>query len=212
MTSTSLRGVLLFTILSFALGGQSLDAATSKTITREFATDDLKTLELDVTTAEVDIEVYDGDNVQVEVTLEAHRRFFGLRAGSVDDIELEVRQSPDKLFLGLDQKNLDQHWVLLVPGQLAMIVHVNIGDVDIQKVKNNLDMEVGVGSIQVDVIEAVFRDIHVATGVGDATIQGMQNRADHKRSVVSASATYRGEGTHHVDIQLGVGDVKLRNE
>lgn len=187
-------------------------AATTKTITQSFEVEDLQRLALDVSVVEMTIEIVEGDTVELEIELEAQRRFFGLRAGSVDNVELEIHRSPSTLSLGIEEKDLEQHWVLLVPRHLALDISIGVGELNIDKLENDLDLEIGVGAVRVDVIESAFGEIQLQTGIGDAAIRGLTNRADNERSFISADAYYRGEGEHHINIDLGVGDALVRDE
>jgi hypothetical protein len=187
-------------------------AATTKTITQAFDAAELERLELEISVAELDIEIVDGDVIELEVQLEAERRFFGLRSGSVDDVELVTHRSNSTLFLGIEDKNAEQHWVMHIPRNLALAISVGVGEVDIDKLENDLTLEVGVGAVRVDVIESAFADIQLQTGIGDAVIRGLKYRADNERSFISADAYYEGQGEHHISIDLGVGDALVRDQ
>ncbi len=202
----------LASFISLSLMTSSALAASNKTIQQQFDVADLATLELNISIGELEIEIVDSQQLQVEISLEAERRLFGLRAGSVDAIELATNQSATTLFLGIDVQDVTQHWIVQVPRHLAMTISLGVGDVQIEKLENSLDMEIGVGSVRVDVIETAFADIHLSTGVGDAAIRGMQSKADNERSFISADAYYEGDGKHHITIDMDVGEVLVRKD
>ena len=189
-----------------------LFAASQKTIEQQFDAQGLSSLELDVSVAEMDVEVYDGHEVRVEITLKADRRLFGLRAGSVDGIELRMDTSDTTLYLGIDEQDLDQEWIVQVPRHLAMSIMLGVGELNIDKLENDLVAEIGVGSVRVEVIESAIAEIQLSTGVGDAAIRGMSSRADNERSFISADAHYQGEGEHNVTIDVGVGEILVRSD
>lgn len=208
MPISSLRPILLIALAALSL---PVLADTTRTLTETFDVADLDTLELEISVAELDVEIVDGTELELEIYLEAQRRFFGLRRGSTDDIELQTRRSPSKLYIGLDERHVEQHWVLLVPRHLALSINLGVGEVNIDKLENDLEMEIGVGAVRVDIVEAAFGTIELQTGVGDAVIRGMTERADNERSFISADAYYTGTGEHHLRIDLGVGDALVRN-
>lgn len=202
-------------LLGFALLvslGETAQAESTKRINRTIDTGDVKELKLGISVAELDIEITDGNEVELDITLEAQRRYFGLRSGDVSDVELETRRSGQTLFLGIDEKHLQQHWTLSVPASLALTIELGVGEVRIEGMRNDLDLEMGVGDVRVDIVEDQFRDVHLQTGVGDANIYGMRQHADNERSFVSANAYYAGEGEHTLNIELGVGDVEVRRD
>lgn len=202
----------LLSLITLSLYLPLVQAASSKTITQQFDVAGLTRLELEISIGELDVEIYDGQQVAIEIMLEAERRFFGLRAGSVDTIELATNTSQTTLYLGIDEQDVEQHWIVQVPRHLAMMVNIGVGDVRIEKLENSLDMEIGVGAVRVDVIESAFGVIQLSTGVGEATIQGMQSRADNERNFISADAYFEGEGEHHITIDLGVGEILVRKD
>ena len=201
----------LFVALMLLLSNAAL-AASSKVITRNIAADDLQDLRLDISVAELDMEISDGDLIELEIRLEAQRRFFGLRAGSVDDVDLETRRSGTELTLRIDERDVEQHWTVIVPAHLALRIELGVGEVRIDGLNNDLDMEVGVGEVRVDAVEEAFGSIELQTGVGEATISGMRSPSDNERNFISADAYYSGNGEHAISIELGVGEIQVRRD
>lgn len=187
-------------------------AATQKLITEQIPASELQTLELDIAIGEVDIEVYDGTDVEIEIELKAQSHFFGLRRGRVDHVELATNISPSTLFLGIDDKDVEQDWKLRIPRHLAIIADLSIGELRIENLENNLELRIGVGEVRIGAVEAAVGEIHLSTGVGEANIRGFGHTTDNERNFVSADAFYEGPGEHRIRVDLGVGEVQVHNQ
>lgn len=169
-------------------------------------------LEIEVSIGELDVEIYEGDTIELEIELEAQRRWFGLRRGNVEDLELEQRASGDALYLGIDEDEVEQEWRMRVPTHLVLDIAMGVGDAHISGLDNHLRMELGVGAARVDVEDADrFGRIQLEAGVGDATIRGFGRGADNERSnLVGADADYVGDGEFDIDLEVGVGEAQVR--
>jgi len=198
-----LPAILLLSVSAFA--------DSFKQINRVVDASTLESVKLEISVGELDIEVYDGDEIQLEIDIEAQRSWWSFRRGNVEDIELEIVGSGSHVYLGIDERNIEQHWRVMMPAKLALEIEVGVGEIHIEEFTNSLDMEVGVGSVRVDVADTDYELIHVAVGVGDAEIRGFANRADNERNFISADAYYHGEGELKIEIEVGVGDVEVRN-
>lgn len=186
-------------------------AASSKRLSHSIDATPFAEVQLEMSVGEMDIEVYDGDSIELEIELIAERRWFSLRRGDVDDIELERRERGDTLYLGIDEDKLDQTWVVRLPVRLAAEIEVGIGDIQIDGLSNSLILELGVGSVEVNVDSEDYGEIIASTGVGDAVIRGFGQGTDNERShLVGADAYYYGEGEHTIEIEVGVGDARIR--
>lgn len=205
---------LLGKLLAFGLALTAMSmasAASSKREFFEFDANDLDRLELEISVGEIDIEIYDGEIIELDLRLEADRNWFSLRRPNVDDIELDQRQMGSKLYLGIDRDNLEQTWRMRVPRRLALEIELGIGDLDIDGLVNDLQLDIGVGAARIDVASENYAEITARAGVGDALVRGFERGADNeRRALVGADAYYVGEGEHEIHAEVGVGDVQIR--
>lgn len=198
--------------LTCLLIANTASADSRKEITQAFDASDFDKLRLEITAGEIDIDTYDGEEIQVEISLRSQRRWFSWNNGDVDDVELTVREGESELFLRIDEKDIEQHWQVNLPAKLALEMELGVGEVHIKDFSNNLEMEVGVGEIRVDVISSNYRSIHASTGVGDANIRGFEGGSGNERNFISADAYYEGRGDMEIEIELGVGEIQIRND
>ncbi len=205
---------LLGKLLAFGLALTAMSMASADFSKRdffEFDANDLDRLELEISVGEIEIEVYDGEIIELDLSLEADRNWFSLRRPSVDDIELEQRLMGSKLYLGIERDNLEQTWRLRVPRRLALEIEVGIGDLEIDGLVNDLELELGVGAARINVASENYAEITAKAGVGDALVRGFERGADNeRRALIGADAYYVGEGEYEIRAEVGVGDVQIR--
>ena len=184
--------------------------ATSKHISHRIDATSLDTVSFEVPVAEMRIEVYDGDAVELEIEIRSQRRMWVFGRKNVDDIELRIDRIGDGLKLGIDEKNLQQTWKVRLPRNLALEMSIGVGEIRLDEFANTLEMELGVGEVRVNVDEMEYRSIRLDVGVGDTTLQGFDNhRSRDERDFISDSVRYSGNGEHSIDIDVGVGEARV---
>ncbi len=196
-------------ICSLAFSSSAL-AASAKRIERSIDAGDLTHVDFEVSVAEMDIEIYNGDQIELDISLEADRGWWFFGRKDIDDVDVFVDIRGDSVEIILDEDNVEQDWRVRIPAHLAVSMEIGVGDVDIEGLDNDLLMEMGVGAIQVTVADIDFDTIHVQTGVGDSSLRGFGRGIDNERNFVGADSYYRGEGEHQISIELGVGDAEVR--
>ncbi|MEX2469636.1 MAG: hypothetical protein WD396_07770 [Pseudohongiellaceae bacterium] len=200
----------LIAILGLLLGSPAM-AASSKRMTHSIEAASFTEVNLEMAVGEMDIEVYDGDTIELDIEIIAERRWFSLRRGNVDDVQLTRRERGETLYLGIDEDNLDQTWHVRLPAHLAVDLDVGVGDIQIDDFSNSLVLELGVGAVEVNVVSTDYAEITATAGVGDAVIRGFGGGTDNERSLlVGADAFYAGDGQHRIEIEVGVGDARVR--
>jgi len=186
-------------------------AASSKRENYSIESSEFREVQLEMSIGEMEIEVYDGDSIEIDIELIAKRRWFSFQRGEVDDIELEQREQGDSLYLGIDDDGLDQTWHVRLPAHLALDVEVGVGDIRIDNFSNSLLLDLGVGAVEVNLTTMDYREVAVSAGVGDAVIRGFGRGTDNERNLlVGADAYYQGEGQYNIEIEVGVGDAQVR--
>ncbi len=209
--SKTLKTAALLVVPALLLSSSFAAADSVKTISRSIDVSSLDAVEIEASVAEMEIEVYDGNEIQLEIELESERSWLAWRRGSVDDVELETHESESSLYLGITNKRVQQHWQIKLPAKLALALEIGVGDIQIEDFANNLEMKVGVGSVRVEIDDTDYALIHATAGVGDASIRGFRNHADNERNFVSADSYYHGDGVLEMTIEVGVGDVDVRS-
>ena len=171
---------------------------------------DLEKVHLEISVGEVDIEIYDGEEIQLEIDIESDRGWFTFGRGHAEDVELDIEGSGPRVYIGITERNIEQHWRVKLPAKLALELDMGVGDIHIEDFANSLDLELGVGAVRVDVADVDYDAIHASVGVGDSTIRGFSQGMDNERNFISADSYYHGEGEFEMQIEVGVGDVEIR--
>lgn len=202
--------VLALIVTSFTLSNTAA-AASSKRIQQRIDAEDLVHVDFEISIAQMDIEVYDGDVLELDLIIEADRDWWIFGRKDIDNVELEVDRNGEQLKLRLDDNDIQQEWVVRLPAHLAVSMDLGVGEVEFTDFANDLNLELGVGSMQLSVADNVdFESIHLNAGVGDTSVRGFDNGSDNERSFVGADSWYHGDGEFVVEVEVGVGDARVR--
>jgi hypothetical protein len=217
-------------ILAVALAA---GAADSKTMTRTLQAADIDTLDLDSGIGDVTISGRDGlEEVTIEVVLTPRRGgFFSSKRKAERDVEaatLAASVERDKLKLKIaadddEDRRFEEEWIIEMPSQLRVKLEHGVGDVIIRGVVGGIEMDSGVGDVEVEAVEgdiaidlgvgtskvrapaAAYGEVEAAGGVGNAriTVRGEEIEGG---GFVSHSASWSGDGSHRIEVSVGVGD------
>lgn len=202
--------ILALIVTSFSLS-TAATAASSKRIQQSIDATDLVHVDFEISIAEIDIEVYSGDVIELDIAIEADRNWWIFGRNDIDDVELEVDRDGEQLKLRLEDDDIEQEWVVRLPVHLAVSMDLGVGEVEFTDFANDLNMELGVGSMQLNVADGMdFETIHLSAGVGDTSVRGFDNGSDNERSFVGADSWYHGDGEFNVEVEVGVGDARVR--
>lgn len=205
-TSRLFTLVLAGTSLLFSV---AVSAASSKRIERSIDASDLDHIDFDVSVAEMDIQVYEGDTIEIDIQIREDRGWWPFGRGDVDDVELEVDYFSGGVDLRLDEDDIEQDWWVRIPVHLAVSMEVGVGDIDFSGLNNDLQMELGVGSVRIVVADTDFESVQVSTGVGDSGLRGFGDSTDNERNFVGADSHYFGSGDYQVNVEVGVGEARV---
>jgi len=101
---------------------------------------------------------------------------------------------------------------LRVPRSMALRVEMGVGELDIEGLEGDLDVDLGVGEADVLAPRAGARRVEVEAGIGDATIRGAGSSIETSRFVGAKATWSRGDGRSDVRLHVGVGEATVRLE
>jgi hypothetical protein len=130
----------------------------------------------------------------------------------IHDLVIRARRDGSVLRFSLDNVPWIQHdsfkvkGILEVPPKLAVQVKVGVGQLTVRDVHDDLDVELGVGEVEVRMRQKDVRSVRLSSGVGDASLDV---GARHMRS--SGLLGHRlhwseGPGEAEVEVEVGVGE------
>lgn len=183
-------------------------AEDSKLIEHTINVANQSSISINFPVGEIELVTSSDDQVVIEVVVkEKGGSWFS--SANLDNIELSQKVSDKSIKLEIDDDDIKQEWRVSIPQHLAVEVDLGVGQVEVNGVSRDVDVNVGVGAVELGLANNNYRIIDASSGVGDAHIRGVSN-VDNDRAVVSKNATWHGEGKYAVEVDVGVGDADIR--
>ena len=223
---------VILTLVFFAL---TVHADGPRTLTESLPAGAIESLDLDTVVGDVEITARSNtDEVVIAVLLTPRRGgFFSSKRQAereVAEARLSTTTAGQRLTLSIEPKSKDQrfeeHWTIEIPARLEVNLDHGVGDVKIRGVAGGLGIDSGVGEILVEISEGdvvinlgvgtavvrapagAYASAEGAGGVGDAriSVQGTRISSD---GFIGHSARWTGDGTFHIEVEVGVGDAVI---
>jgi DUF4097 and DUF4098 domain-containing protein YvlB len=97
---------------------------------------------------------------------------------------------------------------LEVPANTHLDIHQKVGDLTVDSVEGDKDLNLGVGDIRVSTGRSGYRLVNASTGIGDVASDGY----GEARGWLGKTLKYHGEGKFELRAHVGVGDIKLEGQ
>ncbi len=203
---------LLLAALTSAVISAPVWAEDTRTIEQSFKLENSTELEIDFPVGSLEMTSYDGDEIKVTIRLEPknHDGWFTDKV-DLDSIQLKSKRKHQELSLTIDDDNLEQTWEVKVPKSMRLDVEVGVGKVEIQALENTADVEVGVGKVRIDTALDDYKHVNLESGVGKTSLSGFVGKAQSHKKMVSSQTEYFGSGKYNLEVEVGVGDIKVRH-
>jgi hypothetical protein len=203
---------LLLAALTSAVISAPVWAEDTRTIEQSFNIENSTELEIDFPVGSLEMTSYDGDQIQVTIRLEP-KNHDGWFTGKVDlsAVKLQSTRQRQELSLAIDDDNLEQTWEVKVPKSMSLDVEVGVGKIEIQALENTADVEVGVGKVRIDTAIDDFKQVNLESGVGKTSLSGFVGKAQSHKKMVSSQTEYFGSGQYNLEVEVGVGNIKVRH-
>ncbi|MBE0369738.1 hypothetical protein [Pseudoalteromonas aurantia] len=204
-----MKAILLLVLLAAI---NTASAADNHIIKQSFAIEDSQVLEIDVPAGNLEMIAYDGEQIEVSVVLKSqqHGNWYP-HTNNLSDIKLKSQRNQNKLSLSIDEENLQQHWHVKVPTTFRLDIEIGVGNVDIADLSNSAEVEVGVGKVRIDTNVSDFNSVSLESAVGNTSLIGLVNKAQHHKKVIHSETIYHGKGAYNLEVEVGVGNIKVRH-
>jgi hypothetical protein len=173
---------------------------------------------LDFPVGELHVKATDGDEVRVELqvrcrrsgTEECQRKSRRLRLEHTNDggvLRIRVEGYPK-----FNSRGFSLEALVLVPRHLRMDVDMGVGELEVDGMAGDLDVELGVGDATILAPRGAVKTVNVDVGIGDASLRTNGHRA-HSRGWLGREVRWsEGGGASRIELSVGVGegDVSLR--
>jgi len=154
-----------------------------------------------------DLHIRSGDSnkIQLRYTIKS-RREHALKEATVD---FEVRGSDARIDFhapGGGNTNFDVE--LEVPSNTNLDVHEKVGDLTVENIDGDKDLELGVGDIRLADGHSGYHLVHASAGIGDVNGDGYGETSGW----LGKTLKYHGEGKYELRAHVGVGDITLEGK
>ncbi|RUO25368.1 hypothetical protein CWE09_01125 [Aliidiomarina minuta] len=173
-----------------------------------FESQNVRVLHIDNAVGQLDIKRSTDNEIRIEVVFEGKRGGLLRRKTDVSDVELNVRERGDQLYLEFQQSKVQADWVVYMPELDALHVHLGVGTADIDLGDTGLELQVGVGTALINSHKNFVGQFRGSAGVGSVSASGLDNYTSQRR-VVAEDAKGTGNGDKDINVEVGVGDIKL---
>lgn len=203
-------------------------AADKVTRTRMLASEGINAIVVEAAVGSVRLEPGEGNAIEATVTLEAKPN--GVRLGDLPDVtkvQMSATTRGDQLRLGVDEKNIEEHWIVRVPkrmfsefevklgvGQGAITaparritLDIGVGDAKVDSATGAITVRVGTGNAELRTARSNAGAVEATTGVGGLTVKGVDGKVE--RHMVGGSIDGKGRGREPIEAKVGVGDVTV---
>jgi hypothetical protein len=209
----NMRQLQLISALVLSLAATTAMAEDVKVLEKVIDIKSFNKLILEVPVGEINVKVAKGSDISLVVELEPDEDWLG-RSSDLSDAEISVRDDGSTLKLKVDLEDDDdvqQSWTVTMPAAMAVSLNLGVGSVEIDDLASDINVDLGVGEIDIGVDTSLFDSIKLDAGVGDTSIKGGKGRYDRDQVLVTSSSQLHGSGKKALEANVGVGDIEVRD-
>jgi hypothetical protein len=204
-------GLMSFGVVLMTLLVTSVKADDQVTRYHTFNLTEIEEVEFSNNVGRLEIIPVVGNEMRIVLEIDGNRHGIFRRKVNVDNMDLEVKEHGDTLFLSFEEEDTKTEWVIEMPAVARTNIEMGVGELKIEVGATNLDIELGVGEVSVNAPETSVGRINLNVGVGEANIRGGEI-LDRDSVFISQSVRAQGDGDHPLEIDLGVGEINVRLE
>jgi hypothetical protein len=201
---------LLLPALPAAAGGTPV-----RTLSQRFPAADAARIELEFPVGEVLVSAHDGRDLLVDVTLECERAKSRACLDAARQVRLAGTASERKVRVELEEwprmgsRGLSASARVQMPRALPLSCDLGVGSLHISGLQGDLDLDVGVGEVNVTMLESAVRVVDLDVGVGDADLTTPHGRQEGRGWIAKELHWKKGPGDATIQIDCGVGEIRV---
>jgi len=208
---------LLLLLTAAAVTLPAYAAKADRVIEGSWPTGELKALRFDLSVAELEVTAGGAEAIEIEIIAEC-RDDSKECMRALEGLELSERTRGTTLMIDLEdypkwgKGRLEIEAFVKIPANLDFELDMGVGEVDIEGLRGNLDLELGVGELTIDAKSKDLHSINLDVGVGEAEIYGGDRHVEGRRSFLVGSEVYwaEGKGDKSIKVDVGVGEATVR--
>jgi len=174
--------------------------------TRDFVSGGMIHVRMSV--GDLEIRRSDSNQIRLHYTVKSRRESHVKEAhvdidihGNDANIELHARTSGNTSF---DVE-------LEVPQNTNLDVHEKVGDLTVDNIEGDKDLELGVGDIRIRGDGTNYHLVHASTGIGDVNGNVKGNERGEVSGWLGKTLKYHGDGKYELRAHVSVGDISLED-
>lgn len=99
-----------------------------------------------------------------------------------------------------------------IPQNTSLDIHAKVGDVRIEGIEGDKDVELGVGDIHIARDSSSYNLVRVSTSIGDVNGHLPQDRNSETSGWLGKTLRYSGNGKYELRAHVSVGDITLEGD
>jgi hypothetical protein len=169
---------------------------------REFVSGGM--LHVHMSVGDVRIKRGESDKLRLSYTVKSHRE----RNIKEAQVDFDVHGNNATIEFHAPRSNTQFDVEIEVPANTNLDVHEKVGDVTIEDIEGDKDLELGVGDIRVTKGNSTYHLVRASTGIGDVNSDGYGETSGW----LGKTLKYRGDGKYELRARVGVGDITLEEK
>jgi hypothetical protein len=172
-------------------------------------------IHLDFPVAELNVDSGPGDRVGLDVKVRCREKT-GRCADRAHELELVFDNSGEVFKIRMKKfpkwrssRSLKIVAHITVPRDLALKAELGVGEMNIHGVAGDLDVDLGVGQVNVDLPKAAFASVKLDTGIGEASLVAAGRRYESAGLMTRELRWTEGTGHSRVKVDCGVGEIDV---
>lgn len=186
-----------------------------RTLNQAFPVNAVNGIDLEFPVGEVIVEAWDEPQVKVEAKLECKSLRAQRCTEAAKALRLAATQKSQRLHVELQgwpksgDRGLEANVRVKVPRDLPLSAELGVGALSISGVESDLKADLGVGEVRITMLQEAVGSVQLDTGVGEANLSAGDKRYQSSGFIAKELSWTRGSGTAKVEVDCGVGEIKV---
>lgn len=188
----------------------AFSAESERTLTSSYIVSSDTEIHLDATVGTVELSVTEGDTVGIELRVESDDDGWFVSGGELDKVIIKGERDGNRLEISATpDDDMSQHWIVSVPRSRLLEIDLGVGQIEGDVPFNDLKVDLGVGDVSLNLAKGDYKQVEASVGVGGTSLKNFGNTQED-RMIVTSESSYQGNGSVRVKVEVGVGDVTLK--
>ena len=172
---------------------------------------------LELPVGEVTVEAWDNPQVNLDVKVACNQKRSKSRcAEAAQGLRLVYNTSGDRLHVEVKNwpkisggKGLHLIARINVPRDLPLRTELGVGELNVQGTAGDLDVDLGVGEVNITLPKDSIRSVDLDTGIGEASLIAAGRRYESAGLMARELSWDKGTGRSGVKVDCGVGEIDV---